>query len=54
LQPFIKIAPLTAQELLLCIGLSSVVFIAVELEKLAYRRGLLYVDDSERNPDTQR
>jgi Ca2+-transporting ATPase len=52
LQPVFRTAPLTALELLLCIALSLVVFIAVELEKLAYRRGLIYVDDNMTKPDT--
>jgi Ca2+-transporting ATPase len=33
--------PLTAEQLLLCVALSSVVFIGVEVEKLLIRRGIL-------------
>jgi len=35
-------APLSAEELLVCLGLSTVVFFAVEIEKLCVRRGWLY------------
>jgi Ca2+-transporting ATPase len=54
LQPIFRTAPLSAGELLICLALSLVVFIAVEIEKLATRRGWLYVDESVRRPDTQR
>ncbi len=37
-----KTAPLSADELALCLALSSVVFLAVELEKFLTRRGWLY------------
>ena len=40
--PIFKTAPLSVGELLLCLGLSSVVFIAVEIEKLLKRRGLIF------------
>ena len=42
LNPFFNTAPLTAQELGICLALSTVVFFTVELEKLLVRRGLLY------------
>lgn len=35
-------APLSASELLTCIGLSSIVFFMVEIEKALHRRGLIY------------
>jgi Ca2+-transporting ATPase len=41
LQPIFKTQPLTVQELLLTILLSSVVFIAVEIEKLLKRKKVL-------------
>ena len=37
-----KTTPLTAGELVLCLLLSAVVFVAVEVEKMLFRRGLLY------------
>jgi Ca2+-transporting ATPase len=37
-----KTEPLTLPELVTCFALSSIVFIGVELEKWAYRRGWLY------------
>lgn len=40
--PVFKTAPLSAGELLACLGLSSVVFFAVEFEKWLVRRGRLY------------
>ncbi|HWP00901.1 MAG TPA: cation-translocating P-type ATPase [Methylococcus sp.] len=42
LQPIFKTQALEADELLLCLLLSGVVFWAVELEKWMYRRGWLY------------
>jgi Ca2+-transporting ATPase len=42
LQPIFKTEALSAKELVLCIGLSSVVFFAVEVEKWLVRRGRLY------------
>ncbi len=41
LHPVFRTAPLSAGELALCFALASSVFVAVELEKLAIRRGLL-------------
>ena len=37
-----KTEPLTASELVACLALSAVVFLAVEIEKWLVRRGLLY------------
>ena len=42
LNPIFKTEPLTLAELGLCLALSSVVFIAVEIEKALVRRGLIY------------
>jgi Ca2+-transporting ATPase len=42
LNPIFKTAPLTAVELVFCLAMSSAVFVAVEIEKLLVRRGLLY------------
>jgi Ca2+-transporting ATPase len=42
LQPIFKTAPLDADELILCLALSSVVFFAVEIEKWMRRRGWIY------------
>jgi P-type Ca2+ transporter type 2C len=42
LQPIFRTAPLTAGELAACLALSSVVFLGVEAEKAAVRRGWLY------------
>ncbi len=43
-----KTVPLSAGELIACLGLSAVVFVAVEIEKLLVRRGWLYQADSLR------
>ncbi len=40
LNPIFKTQPLTAGELLVVVGLSAVVFAAVEVEKLFWRRRL--------------
>lgn len=42
LNPIFKTQPLSAGELALCLAFSSVVFIAVEIEKWLVRRGMLY------------
>lgn len=42
LNPIFKTKPLSINEMLICIALSSVVFIAVEIEKFFIRRGWLY------------
>jgi Ca2+-transporting ATPase len=42
LAPIFKTEPLSGGELLLCLALSSVVFVAVEIEKWMIRRGWLY------------
>lgn len=47
LQPIFKTEALSADELLLCIALSTVVFFAVEVEKFLVRRGLLYQDGAK-------
>ena len=44
LNGFMKTEPLTAGELAFCIGASSLVFVAVEVEKWLARRGVLYRD----------
>ena len=43
--PIFKTQPLTLQELATCVALSSVVLLAVEIEKWLVRRGLLYHSD---------
>jgi len=47
LNPVFNTEPLTAGELLFCLALSSVVFVAVEIEKVLVRRGLLYAPRAE-------
>ena len=42
LNPIFRTAPLSAGELATCLGLSSVVFVGVEIEKMLVRRGWLY------------
>jgi len=42
LQPVFRTEALSLQELLICLALSSVVFLAVEAEKWLIRRGVLY------------
>ncbi|MCG3201006.1 MAG: Calcium-transporting ATPase [Gammaproteobacteria bacterium] len=46
LQVVFKTAPLSVQELLICLALSSVVFASVEVEKWMYRRGWIYRGDN--------
>lgn len=41
LNPIFKTEPLDAEELLLCLALSSIVFMAVEIEKWCIRQGWL-------------
>jgi Ca2+-transporting ATPase len=48
LTPIFKTAPLSGSELLVCLALSSVVFVAVEIEKWMIRRGWLYQNASSR------
>ena len=48
LQPVFKTQPLTAGELLLCLALSSLTFLAVEAEKALVRRGVLYAGAAPR------
>lgn len=42
LNTIFKTQPLSLHELLICFALSSIIFIAVEIEKLLMRKGLLY------------
>jgi Ca2+-transporting ATPase len=42
LNPVFKTEPLTFEELAFCLAMSSIVFVAVEIEKLLVRRGRLY------------
>ena len=46
LNAIFKTAPLTAGELVYCLAISSLVFVAVEIEKWAVRRGWLYAPAS--------
>ena len=48
LQPIFKTQPLTAAELLLCLALSAITFLAVEAEKALIRRGVLYAGAGRR------
>ncbi|NOT95662.1 MAG: calcium-translocating P-type ATPase, PMCA-type [Nitrospira sp.] len=48
LNPIFKTEPLDFEELLLCLALSSIVFIAVEIEKWCIRRGWLRWNSKER------
>jgi P-type Ca2+ transporter type 2C len=43
LNPIFKTQPLSASELVFCLALSSVVFVAVEIEKVLIRRGWIYI-----------
>ena len=57
-EPILKTQPLTAGELALCVLLPSLVFVAIEIEKVAIRRGWLYRDRprtalSDREPGVQ-
>jgi Ca2+-transporting ATPase len=42
LNPIFKTEPLDMNELLLCIGISGIIFFAVEMEKFFIRRGWIY------------
>jgi Ca2+-transporting ATPase len=46
LNPIFKTQPLTWDELAICLEMSSVVFVAVEIEKALVRRGWLYREDA--------
>jgi Ca2+-transporting ATPase len=48
-----KTEALSAGEVVLCLALSAVVFVAVEIEKLLIRRGWLYQDTSQRGPHSR-
>ncbi len=47
LNDIFRTAPLTASELVLCVLLSSLIFVAVEIEKALIRRGRLYREQPE-------
>ncbi len=47
LQMVFRTAPLSAEELLICFGLSTVVFVSVEIEKWLFRRGWIYRNDNQ-------
>ncbi|MGE0824587.1 MAG: calcium-translocating P-type ATPase, PMCA-type [Candidatus Binatia bacterium] len=47
LNPIFKTQPLSGGEIVVCLILSSVVFVAVEIEKSLVRRGWLYKQDGE-------
>ncbi len=52
LQMVFRTAPLSAEELLICFGLSTVVFVSVEIEKWMFRRGWIYRNDNQaRKPE---
>jgi Ca2+-transporting ATPase len=46
----LKTQPLSAGELLGCVAVASLVFVAVELEKLLVRRGHLYCEEVPAGP----
>lgn len=48
LNPIFKTEPLSADELVFCLAMSSVVFVGVEAEKWMMRRGWLYREPNER------
>ncbi len=48
LQPIFKTDALSADELLFCLGLSTIVFFAVEIEKWMRRKGWIYRSDQNR------
>jgi Ca2+-transporting ATPase len=47
--PIFHTVPLTGPELALCFGVASVVYVAVELEKVLVRRRGWYATDSRRS-----
>ena len=50
LQTIFKTQPLTLLELVFCVAISSLVFVGVEIEKWAARRGWLYAADRRPTP----
>jgi len=54
LQPIFKTQPLSLNELLICCGLASVVFVAVEIEKWMVRRWNIYGDTLYLNQNNAR
>jgi Ca2+-transporting ATPase len=48
LNPIFKTQPLPLPDLLVCFGLSSLVLVAVEIEKALVRRGWLYAEPGSR------